>query len=107
MSLTPGTPLEVVVAGGGVAAIEFLLALNDMARDHVAVTVVAPEAYFTCRPPSTPERFAQGHTTRYELQSLVRELGGRLIPEKLVGVCHEQRVVTTTSGSVLPYTCLS
>ena len=45
-------PLEVVVAGGGVAALELVLGLNALAGDRVTVTVVAPEADFTYRPPS-------------------------------------------------------
>ena len=37
---------RVVIAGGGVAGLEALLALRDMAGDRVDLTLLAPEAEF-------------------------------------------------------------
>ena len=42
--------MDVVVAGAGVAGLETALALNAIAREHVAVEVIAPEREFTYRP---------------------------------------------------------
>ena len=39
-------PTHVVIAGGGVAALETLMALRDLAGDRVAVTLVAPGTSF-------------------------------------------------------------
>jgi hypothetical protein len=61
-------PRSVVAAGGGVAALDLVLALHDLAGDRVAVTVVAPEADFTLRPPSTGATFAHGRVERYRLR---------------------------------------
>ena len=95
--------LEVVVAGGGVAALELILALNALAGDRVTVTLVAPEVDFTYRPPSTAEPFALGYVERYRLARLVDDLGARLVPEGLARVAPERHEITTTNGAVVPY----
>ena len=58
---------QVVIAGGGVGALEAALALRALAGDRVAVTMLAPELEFTYRPLSVGEPFGLGHATRYEL----------------------------------------
>ena len=98
--------LEVVVAGGGVAALELVLALNDLAGDRVAVTLVAPEGDFTYRPPSFGEPFALGHTERYRLERLADDLGARLVPEGLAAVSADRHEITTTSGTLVSYDAL-
>jgi sulfide:quinone oxidoreductase len=42
--------LEVVIAGGGVAALETALALHELAGDRVKLTLLAPAADFIYRP---------------------------------------------------------
>ena len=39
----PRSPAEVLIVGGGVAALETLMALRDLAGDRVRVTLVAAE----------------------------------------------------------------
>ena len=99
-------PLEVVVAGGGVAALELVLALNELAGDRVAVTLLAPESYFTYRPPSFGEPFALGHTERYRLDRLADDLGARLVREGLTGVSADRHEITTTGGALMTYDAL-
>src|SRR5271165_6395190 len=50
--------LRVVVAGGGVAALETVLALADLASDQTDVTVLAPGSEFVYRPMTVREPFA-------------------------------------------------
>jgi sulfide:quinone oxidoreductase len=38
---------RVVIAGGGIAGLEALIALRDLAGDRVALTLVAPDPDFT------------------------------------------------------------
>ena len=49
---------HVVIAGGGVAAVELALALADLAGDRVRLTLVAPDPDFELRPLRTAEPFA-------------------------------------------------
>jgi sulfide:quinone oxidoreductase len=99
-------PPEVVVAGGGVAALELVLALNRLAGDRVSITMVAPEIDFIFRPPSTGEPFALGYVERYGLRRLADDLGARLVPDALARVSSERREVVTSRGEVLRYDTL-
>ena len=60
MSFTPirarePAPLEVVIAGGGVAGLEALLALHGLAGPRVRVQLLAPESEFVYRPLAVAE----------------------------------------------------
>jgi sulfide:quinone oxidoreductase len=96
----------VVIAGGGIAALELVLALNALAGDRVAMTVVAPEAHFTYRPPSLGRPLTLGHTQRYRLQRLADDLGALLIPHGLAAVSPARHEIATTSGKMVPYDTL-
>ena len=53
----PGSPAEVLIVGGGVAALETLMALRDLAGNRVRVTLVAGEPDFVYRPMAVAEPF--------------------------------------------------
>ena len=53
------TALEVVIAGGGVAALETALALHELAGDQVKLTLLSPTADFVYRPVAVLERCIQ------------------------------------------------
>jgi hypothetical protein len=61
----PGSPAEVLVVGGGVAALETLMALHDLAGGRVRVTLVAPDRDFVYRPMAVAEPFGFGEAQRY------------------------------------------
>jgi sulfide:quinone oxidoreductase len=100
------SPLHVVVLGGGVAALETLLALRDLADERVRTTFVAPEEHFTYRPLSTAEPFALGHAQRHELADVARELGAELVHDSAVGIIPARHVVQLASGGELRYGAL-
>ena len=100
---TPPLALEVVVAGGGVAALELVLALNDLAADRVAITVVAPDVDFVYRPPSSADPSLLGYVERYPLRRLTDDLGARLVPDALARVSMDRHEVVTSSGEALRY----
>jgi len=62
--------LKVVIAGGGVAALEAALTLNEIARHQVDVHLVAPEPHFWYRPAAVAEPFGVGSVTHVELTKL-------------------------------------
>src|SRR5215212_7580496 len=58
VNLADDSGLRVLIAGGGIAGLEALLALADMAEGSVNVTLVAPEPEFTYKPMIVDEPFS-------------------------------------------------
>jgi sulfide:quinone oxidoreductase len=99
-------PARVVIVGGGVAALEALMALRDLAGERVQLTLVAPEPDFVYRPLAVAQPFCLGHPTRYPLADITLELGAALVRAAVVEVDHEQRRVMTDAGEPLEYDSL-
>jgi sulfide:quinone oxidoreductase len=89
---------HVLIAGGGVAALEAMLALHDLAPDLVQVTLLAPDDEFVYRPLSTGEAFGVTEVTSYPLQRLADEHGASLVKDAIVSVNAPARTVTTVEG---------
>jgi sulfide:quinone oxidoreductase len=85
-------PLEVVIAGGGVAAIEAALALRDLAGDRVALKLIAPNAEFSYRPMTVREPFAHGQA--------------ELIVDEFGWVDTDAQVAYTAAGVAVAYDAL-
>src|SRR4051812_35950455 len=85
---------HVVIAGGGVAAVELALALRDLAGDRVRLTIVAPNREFALRPLSTAEPFSRDHVRRHSLAALADRVGAELVAEPVTKVhADEHRIV--------------
>ena len=78
-SRAPGGSLRVVIAGGGVAALEATLALRDLAGDLVEVTLVAPTDRFTFAPASVGAPFGKSVVRQFDLFRIANDLGVRLV----------------------------
>jgi sulfide:quinone oxidoreductase len=105
---TPQTEneLRVIVAGGGVAALETVLALADLAPDRTDVTVIAPNGEFVYRPMTVREPFAYGAAQRYPLASIVNDAGATLLSDELAWVDPGTQTIHTKGGQELPYDAL-
>jgi sulfide:quinone oxidoreductase len=103
--LTPD-PLRVLIAGGGVAALEATLALGDLARDRVQVTILAPEAEFVYRPMRVREPFGYSTARRYSLDEFASDTGAELIQDAFKWLEPERRSVHTAGERELPYDAL-
>ncbi len=102
----PKKPIEVLIAGGGVAGLETLLALDALAGDRVRVTMLAPEPDFVYRALGVAEPFSLGHATRYPLWRIAHEKGARLVADGLAEVRPDSKQVVCTSGTTLDYDVL-
>ena len=98
MAGTAPAPLRVLVAGGGVAGLETLLALRDLAGDRVETSLLSPEDEFVYRPMAVGEPFSRGHAQRHRLDAIARHLGARLIRGSLAEVDDGARVAVTADG---------
>ncbi len=104
---TPNTkPKRVLIAGGGVAALETVLALHDLAPELTDVTVIAPNPDFHYRPMTVREPFAQGRARRYPLAPIISDAGASLICDELAWVDPENRIAHTKGDEQLEYDAL-
>jgi sulfide:quinone oxidoreductase len=100
------TSLRVVVVGGGVAALETVLALRDLAGDRIATTVIAPNGEFLYRPMTVREPFAYSPARRYPLAAIVRDAGAELLVGELGWVDRETKLVHTKAEQEVGYDAL-
>src|SRR5215218_4379592 len=98
--------LRVLIAGGGVAALEAALALRALAQDRVSIEMLAPETRFWYRPLAVAEPFGLGEVRQFELAELTAAAGATLSPGALTAVDAEGRLAHTSQGSSLPYDVL-
>jgi sulfide:quinone oxidoreductase len=98
--------LRVVIAGGGVAALETALALKHLAPGHIDVTILAPNAEFIYRPLAVREPFAYGAATRYPLQRIAGDAGAELRVGELAWIDPDRRTLHTEAGSAIEYDAL-
>jgi sulfide:quinone oxidoreductase len=97
---------RVLIAGGGVAGLETLLALHALAGDRVDVTIVAPELRFINRSMSVVQPFKPQRMRGVRLRDTAAEFGARWHRGALHGVEHDQRRGVTRDGDKLPYDLL-
>ena len=95
-----GDTTKVLIAGGGVAALEAALALRALAADRVTVELLAPEPKFWYRPMSVAEPFGLGEAHRFELHELAAAAGATFTPGALTGVDVTRKLARTTTGTI-------
>jgi len=101
-----GGRTRVVIAGGGVAALEATLALRALAPKLVDIELVAPEEDFTYRPLAVAEPFLVGEVRRFPLRRLAEAAGASLHRGTVTAVDPGRCVVQTAEGDELPYDAL-
>jgi sulfide:quinone oxidoreductase len=102
-----GDRRRVLIAGGGVAAVEALLALRELVGHRVGLTLLSPEREFLYRPVTVAEAFDRGEARSYALAEIVgRDGGARLVLDSLAGVEADERVAITGTGERIPYDTL-
>ncbi len=94
---------RVLIAGGGVAALETVLALHELAPELTDVTVIAPNPDFHYRPMTVREPFAQGQARRYQLAPIISDAGARLVTDELAWVDPDKQVAHTKGDVELEY----
>jgi sulfide:quinone oxidoreductase len=99
-------PLRVVVAGGGIAGLETMVALRGLVGHRVALTLVEPQDELTIRALEVFEPFGVGHPRRYALAELADDLDARLARDAVAHVDRQDRHVRLQSGNELDYDVL-
>jgi sulfide:quinone oxidoreductase len=97
---------SVLIAGGGVAALEAALALRALADALVHVELSAPELHFFYRPLAVAELFGAGRVHRWELDDLARAAGADFVPGALAAVDAGAHVAEFENGASVGYDAL-
>jgi sulfide:quinone oxidoreductase len=90
--------MNVVIAGGGIAALEALLALRWLAEERVQVTLISPDPDFVYRPMLIAEPFDLGRVYRFDLARIAAHQGATLNSDRVISVSEERRVLRTGRG---------
>lgn len=99
-------PARVVIAGGGVGALEALLALRDIAPAHLDVELVSPNTTFSYAALAVAEPFGLAERRPIDIPALAADQGVRFHQDALHSVDAERREVWLRSGARLAYDAL-
>jgi sulfide:quinone oxidoreductase len=97
---------KVTIVGGGVAALEALIALRHLAEERVDLELVTPRADWSYRPLTVAEPFGLGEARRYDLVRIASDHGARLHLAGVQSVDPDARRLLTWDGRTLEYEIL-
>jgi NADH dehydrogenase FAD-containing subunit len=97
---------RLLIAGGGVAALEAMVALRELAGELVEVELVSPDLDFFYRPLSVAEPFGVGNVLRFDLPTLARGCGAPHRLGSLVAVYPDRHRVRTGRNTTIDYDSL-
>ena len=94
---------SVLIAGGGVAALEAALALDRLAGDRVEVTICSPRRDFVYRPYAVGVPYGVSRVTTLDCSRLVAAAGVGYRPDSIASVDCDARLAVTHDGESIPY----
>ncbi len=97
---------RVLVVGGGVAGLEGLLALRELASELVEVRLLADVQDFAYRPMAVAEPFGLGKSRRYDLAEICAEQQTEFCLGRLERVVADRHFVEVADGRRLEYDVL-
>jgi sulfide:quinone oxidoreductase len=97
---------HVVIAGGGVGALEAVLALQSLVSERVRISVVCAGRWLAYRALSVAEPFGADPAPHFDWEQIADDRGVRLIRDVVTGVRSDARELDTRDGPPLPYDAL-
>ena len=97
---------RVVIAGGGIAALEGLLRLRRLVSDSVDVVLLAPDEELRYRPLAVDEPFARRGVTRFPTRVIARRTEAEWVQDTLEWLDPGAQAVHTGGGHTLAYDAL-
>jgi sulfide:quinone oxidoreductase len=94
---------RVLIAGGGIAALEAALALRDLAGNRLEVELCSPRGEFVYRPFALGEPFGSARILRYDLDALTGRFGASFRLGGIFSADTEAHLATTRDGEQIPY----
>jgi sulfide:quinone oxidoreductase len=96
----------VLIAGGGVAGLEALIALRTLAGDRVELELISPERTFAYRPMMVAASFGAASGPSLEIEEIARAIDAKATTDSVEVVNPSTQSVTLASGSVSHYDAL-
>jgi sulfide:quinone oxidoreductase len=97
---------KVTIVGGGVAALEAMIALRRLAEERVRIELVTPTPEWSYRPMAVAEPFGLGEAKRYDLVRIARDHGAAMHLAGVQVVRPEAHELLTWDGRTLDYELL-
>jgi sulfide:quinone oxidoreductase len=94
---------RVLIAGGGVAALEAAIALRDIAGERADVAMYSPREDFVYRPFAVAEPYGTSHAMRYDLEQLAERCGASFHLASIGSVDAEAQRARTLDGEEVDY----
>jgi sulfide:quinone oxidoreductase len=86
---------KILIAGGGVAGLEALIALRALLGGTVEIELLAPDVEFSYRPIAVAEPFGLGEVRRFPLAKIAADHGAHYRHGALIAVAPEGRIAAT------------
>lgn len=86
----PDESAHVLIAGGGFAAVEAMLALRALAPESVRVTLISAALTLAYKPAATTEAFNKTPPRTYDLQAIAADAGASLRLDRLEAVAKDR-----------------
>ena len=96
----------IVIAGGGIAGLEALIALHGHLGSTVDIELLEANTDLVERQRAVSEPFGGGPARRFDLVRIAADHGAHLRPDRLASVDTEARRVRTVRGDTLDYDAL-
>jgi sulfide:quinone oxidoreductase len=99
-------PIKVMIVGGGVAALEAVMALHELAGDRITLQLVTPTPEFAYRPLAVAEPFGLGEARRYDVVRIAADHRAAVHIAGVKSVDTARHRVATWDGRELPFDIL-
>jgi sulfide:quinone oxidoreductase len=97
---------RVLIAGGGIAALELVLAVRALAGSSVGLMLLTAEPRLAPRAMSVAEPFDRGAAQTWDWAQIAADQHAQLVLDKLAAIDVAERIVFTQSGRHLRYDVL-
>lgn len=103
MEAAPTERHEVVIVGGGIAAIEAVLALRALTDGSAEIAVISPDPEFVYRPLIVREPFSPELAERRDLEALLSSIGASLIRGRVESVHPADHLIELEGNRLVAY----
>ena len=104
--MSDSRPSNVLIVGGGCAALEAAFRLQRVGAGRVDTTILAPDEHFATQALAVLAPFGAGHVPHEPLAGLASDAGARLRRGRMVSVDATGHEVLTGDGETIPYDAL-